>query len=107
MEKTIKQLNQLLLQSHSIIDKTTEGGVSVGVAQYVPELNAVVGHLENRQQEKIVISVKPHSPTMYLVIGHKSGNEIKVQKKYPSLASLTVSDLTSLCTTHLINTLKS
>lgn len=106
MEKTIQQLNQLLLQSHRIIDKTTEGGVSVGVAQYVPELNAVVGHLQNRQQEKIVISVKPHSPTMYLLIGHKSGNEIKVKKEYPSLASLTVSDLTYLCTTHLINPFK-
>lgn len=103
METTIKQLNQLLLQSHTIIDKTTEGGVSVGVVQYVPELNAAVGYLQNSQQEKIAISVKPQSPTVYLVIGHNNGNDIKVQKEYPSLASLTVSDLTDLCTTHLIN----
>lgn len=103
METTIKQLNQLLLRTHTIIDKTTEGGVSVGVAQYVPKLNAAVGCLQNLQKEKIVISVKPQCPTVYLVIGHKSGNEIKVKKEYPSLASLTVSDLTDLCTTHLIN----
>ena len=103
METTIKQLNQLLLQSHTTIDKTTDGGVSMGVAEYVPELNTVVGYLQNSQQEKIVISVKPQCPTVCLVIGHKSGNDIKVQKEYPSLASLTVSDLTDLCTTYLIS----
>ncbi|MFA0053675.1 hypothetical protein [Vibrio echinoideorum] len=103
METTIKKLNQLLLQSHTVIDKTTEGGVSVGVAQYVPELNAVVGYLQNNRNMKIAISVKPQSPTVHLVIGHKSGNNINVEKEYPSLASLTVTDLTALCTTHLMN----
>ncbi|WP_281188858.1 hypothetical protein [Vibrio harveyi] len=102
METTIKKLNQLLLQSHTIIDKTTEGGVSMGVAQYVPELNAAVGYLQNRNM-KIAISVKPQSPTVHLVIGHKSGNHINVEKEYPSLGSLTVTDLTDLCTTHLMN----
>ena len=51
METTIKKLNQLLLQSHTIIDKTTEGGVSMGAAQYVPELNAAVGYLQNRNMK--------------------------------------------------------
>ncbi|MCC4238585.1 hypothetical protein LL266_19260 [Vibrio anguillarum] len=103
METTIEKLNQLLLQSHTVIDKTTEGGVSVGVAQYVPELNAAVGYLQNNRNMKIAISVKPQSPTVHLVIGHKSGDNINVEKEYPSLASLTVTDLTDLCTTHLLN----
>ncbi|WP_242658937.1 hypothetical protein [Vibrio sp. 10N.222.47.A9] len=90
METTIKKLNQLLLQSHTVIDKTTEGGVSVGVAQYVPELNAAVGYLQNNRNMKIAISVKLQSPTVHLVIGHKGGNNINVEKEYPSLASLTV-----------------
>lgn len=103
METTIEKLNQLLLQSHTVIDKTTEGGVSVGVAQYVPELNAAVGYLQNNRNMKIAISVKPQSPTVHLVIGHKSGDNINVEKEYPSLASLTVTDLTDLCTNHLLN----
>jgi hypothetical protein len=69
--------------------------VSVGVAQYVPELNAAVGYLQNNRNMKIAISVKPQNPTMHLGIGHKSGNNINVEKEYPSL--------TDLCTTHLMN----
>ncbi|OEF68585.1 hypothetical protein, partial [Vibrio tasmaniensis] len=64
--------------------QTTEGGVSVGVAQYVPELNAAVGYLQNNRNMnmKIAISVKPQNPTVHLVIGHKSN----VEKEYPSQA---------------------
>ncbi|MEZ8870248.1 hypothetical protein BCT01_00990 [Vibrio tasmaniensis] len=103
METTIEKLNQLLLQSHAVIDKTTEGGISVGVVQYVPEINAAVGYLQNNRNMKIVISVKPQSPTVHLVIGHKSGEEIIVEKEYPSLESVTETVLTDLCTTHLMN----
>ena len=101
METTIGELNQLLLQSHTAIDKTSEGGVWVGVAEYVPELNAAVGYLQNYRNMKIAIAVKPQSPTVHLVIGH--GDNINLEKEYPSLACLTVKELTDLCTTHLMN----
>lgn len=54
------------------------------VAQYVPELNAAVGYLQNNRNMnmKIAISVKPQNPTVHLVIGHKSN----VEKEYPSQA---------------------
>ncbi|MEZ8709130.1 hypothetical protein AB6H46_22780 [Vibrio alginolyticus] len=57
--------------------------MSVGVAQYVPELNAAVGYLQNNRNMnmKIAISVKPQNPTVHLVIGHKSNVEKNIHRK--------------------------
>lgn len=84
MESIIKQLNPLLLQTHEILEKTTERSCCVGCAQYIPQLDAVLGYLENEKGDRLAISVKHGYQTVHVVVGNKN-EDIKYRCEFSSI----------------------